>query len=380
MPAFASVSGQGKATAGVSYDEHQYNSGIDGSYLFVGKSLYQNYSGAVMFEEVADDDSVSPIVGHSYLYAGDSRSATLNHQLTSENPYFSINTDASYSENGDVAIADNTNWLVRTGPRYARKVRSDITIDAQYFHYRQKNNDYISQQDDSSLALRKSIKGNTELSIEYLYSCINYADTEVVDYCKDRYSLSLKGDYGDAKYDARLSRVDRAENRNTTYEVNYSYFLNSANNLSAGYKKEDTAIPARVLLITDGNMTSDPVITTTARFKYIYSYRRLKFDVENDSIKYEVLDITKSEKKFRAAAEYMTSGALCQSCYLVTGFDQSHNEVMDWYSYSLGVSIPFKREWSREFSLRKTVHEDGESILSLNFLLKYDGQAAVISR
>lgn len=378
--AFASISGQGKASGGISYDNTDLNTGIEGSYTFLGRSLYQNYAGGIRFEEVANDDQVSPIMGHSYLYGGDSRAATLMHQFTTEDPYFFYNTDGQYTENGDVALSDNTSWVFRTGPQYVRKIRSDITVDAQYFYYKQDTNGYLSQQNDSLIAIRKAIKGGTDLSLEYLYSCINYADQEVIDYCKDRYTLGLSVDYADYKYEARVTEVVKGDNENIVYELSYSYFLNSANNVLLGYKKEDTNIPLQVLMITDDLSASDSVITTNSNFKYTYSYRRLKFSADYASIKYSALGVTKSETTLKSDAEYLTSGALCQSCYVVAGYSQSQNEIMNWYSYSAGINIPFKREWSRSLLLRRTVHEDGESITSINFLLNYDGQAKVLSR
>lgn len=378
--AFASISGQGKASGGLSYDNTSFNSGLDASYTFIGRSLYQNYAGDLKVEEVANDDQVSPIIGHSYLYGGDSRAATLSHRISTEDPYFFFNTDGQYTENGDIALSDNTTWVIRTGPQYIRKIRSDITLDAQYFYYKQDTNGYLSQQDDSSIAIRKAIKGGTLLSVEYLYSCINYANEEIIDFCKDKYSIGIAVDYADYKYDVEITEVVKADNKNVVYETNYSYFLNSANNILIGYKKEDTNIPLRVLLVTDELSTTDSIITTSKTLKYTYSYRRLKFGADYAAVKYEVADITRSESTFKSDAEYLTSGALCQSCYVVASYSQSQNEIMDWHSFSMGINIPFKREWSRSFFLRRTMHEDGESITSINFLLNYDGQAKVLSR
>jgi hypothetical protein len=156
--------------------------------------------------------------------------------------------------------------------------------------------------------------------------------------------------------------------------------MNKANNLVLSYKKEDTNIPAAVLL--DGIAPSDDisVIINTKTAKYNYAFQRIKFNADGSYIEYVAEQQSKKERRLQANAEYLTSGRLCQSCYAVIGYTSSNNEVMDWYSYSTGISLPFKREWSRSIFLRKTVHEDGENILSINFLVSYDGQASVLSR
>lgn len=377
---WASISGQGRATAGVSHDEQDFNAGFSAAYAFTGYSMYQNYTGALEFEETSNNDRPAPIIGHNYLYSGAYRAATLKHSLIGENPYLSWDTDGNFRENGDIALENNTSWFVRSGPGYTRNIRPDITLGVHYYAYQQDLNDYASTQQDGSVFLRKMLRPKTFLAVEYLHSCIDYNDEEVLDFCKNEYSLMFSSEYTDSKYDLRVNKVVKYGRQNITYEGNYSYFMNKANNLVLSYKKEDTNIPAAVLL--DGIAPSDDisVIINTKTAKYNYAFQRIKFNADGSYIEYVAEQQSKKERRLQANAEYLTSGRLCQSCYAVIGYTSSNNEVMDWYSYSAGISLPFKREWSRSLFLRKTVHEDGENILSINFLVSYDGQASVLSR
>ena len=86
------------------------------------------------------------------------------------------------------------------------------------------------------------------------------------------------------------------------------------------------------------------------------------------------------QQRYSAQADYRLLTDKCRGCLLHLSFDRDNNEISNWHSTSLGIDIPWIKEFYNQFAIRYTNSDSSGSFYSLVWIINYNGRPSILSR
>jgi hypothetical protein len=376
----ASLIGEGRGSAGISYDQSGFNTGIEGSYRATGVSYGNKLSAFLDLEKVFDDGREDAITGHSYQYKTDYFNALVDHEYESINPYLSWSSTGQYYYDIDSRNSNPEAWALVTGPRYIKRLRPDVLFELELNKSRQQDNTYVSSEDSGVIRLSKDINQRITIAGELEYYCTDYDDKDVIDTCSNEKSGEINSNIGATSYRLRLGEFEVHGESYPTYEVDFNHALNATNSFTIQYAKADNSVRNNILTRTE-SLTPDPAtFTTTLSSQFLYDYKRLAFLIEMRASETESENQLIQEERYSTQADYRLAASQCLGCFIHLSFDRDNNETANWHSTSIGVDIPWIREFYNQIAIRYTNNDESGSFVSLIWILNYNGRRSILAR
>jgi len=377
---FSAVTGKGRGSAGVSLDQSRVNVGLEGTYNAKIQSKSNEVTTLLDFQKVFNDGRVAPVTGHSYQYNSKYVNALVDHKYQSANPYLSWSSTAQYYYDAQTQNSIPQSWAALTGPQYIKHIRPDILLDIRLQKATQLDNQYLSDEASGVVRLSKEINSNSAFSGEFERYCTDYDDDEVVDSCSNEVSVEVATGRGATSSRMRLGRFVVHEEVYPTYELDFDHKLNTSNSLMLRYGKKNDSIRNNVLTRTDSLLPDPATFTTSLRGSYLYDFKRTRVLMEVKSSETENENERTQQQRYSTQADYRLSTNRCKGCLLHMSFDRDNNEISNWHSTSLGIDVPWIREFYNQFALRYTHSDSAGSFYSLIWIVNYNGRPSILSR
>ncbi|MBL4796366.1 MAG: hypothetical protein JKY50_03010 [Oleispira sp.] len=377
---FAAVTGAGRGSLGASLDKEDISTGIEGTYVANAKTHSNELEVFFDFEKVFDDGRVAPVSGHSYQYNSAYVNTVIDHKYSTASPYLNWQSTAQYYYDLDSLNSVPQSWALLTGPKYTKNIRPDIALDLQVQKAKQLDNQYLSDETSGVVNLSKKINSRIVIAGEFERYCTDYDDNDVIDSCSNETSGEISVNLGSGNYRIRIGSFVVHDEAYPTYEVDYDYKLNRSNQLFLRYGKKNNSIRNNVLTRTS-SLPPDPATFTTSLIgRYLYDFKRIKVLMEVKSTETENDTSLIQQQRYSAQADYRLLTNRCRGCLLHLSFDRDNNEVSNWHSTSLGIDIPWIKEFYNQFAIRYTNNENSGSFYSLVWIINYNGRPSILSR
>jgi hypothetical protein len=377
---FSAVTGKGRGSMGLSLDQSRINAGLEGTYQAKVQSSNNEIAAFLDFQKVFNDGRVAPVTGHNYQYNSKYVNALVDHKYQTTNPYLSWSSTAQYYYDAQTQNTIPQSWAVLTGPQYIKRIRPDITLDIQLQKATQLENQNLSNEASGVVRLSKDINSNSTFSGEFERYCTDYDDNEIVDSCSNETSAEVAMARGATTSRIRLGRFVVHEKIYPTYEIDFDHKLNTSNSLMLRYGKKNDSIKNNVLARTDSLLPDPATFTTTLTGSYLYDFKRTRVLMEVKSSETESESERIQQQRYSTQADYRLAADHCKGCLLHVSFDRDNNEISNWHSTSLGIDIPWIREFYNQFALRYTNSDSAGSFYSLIWIVNYNGRPSILSR
>lgn len=380
LESFGAITGSGRGSVGVSLDQEDLNTGMEGTYLASAKTRSHDIGSFLSFEKVFDDGRVAPVTGHSYQYSSAYLNAIINDNYQTANSNLNWLSTAQYYYDADTLNSVPESWAMLTGPKYRKDIRPDIGLDLQVQKARQLNNQYLSNEASGIASLSKKLNGRMTITGEFERYCTEYDDDDVIDSCSNETSGEISVQSGTNNYRIRIGSFVVHEKSYPTYEADYDYRLNSSNHLSLSYGKTNNSVRNTITTRTSSLQPDPATFTTSFIGRYLYDLNRIKVLMEIKSTETANKTQLIQEQRYSTQADYRISSDKCKACILHIGFDRDNNESSNWHSTSIGIDIPWIREFYNQFAIRYTHSDTNGSIYSLIWILNYNGRSSILVR
>ena len=377
---YSAVTGKGRGSAGVSLDQSKVNVGVEGTYEAQIESSNNEIKSFLDFQKVFDDGRVAPVTGHSYQYNSKYVNALVDHKYQSTNPYLSWSSTAQYYYDAQTQNSIPQSWAALTGPQYIKYIRADIVLDVRLQKARQLDNQYLTDEASGVVRLSKDINSNSTVSGEFERYCTDYDENEIIDSCSNEASVEVAMTRGATVSRMRLGRFVVHEEIYPTYEVDFDHKLNTSNSLMLRYGKKNDSIRNNVLTRTDSLLPDSATFTTSLIGSYLYDFKRTSILMEVKSSETENESGRIQQQRYSTQADYQLSANHCKGCLLHVSFDRDNNEESNWHSTSVGIDVPWIREFYNQFALRYTNSDSAGSFYSLIWIVNYNGRPSILSR
>jgi len=377
---FSAVTGKGRGSVGISIDQSKVNAGLEGTYEAKVQSSNNDITAFLDFQKVFNDGRVAPVTGHSYQYNSKYVNALVDHQYQSTNPYLSWSSTAQYYYDAQTQNSIPQSWAALTGPQYIKYIRPDIILDIRLQKAKQLDNQYLSDETSGIARLSKDINSGATLAGEFERYCTDYDDSDVIDSCSNETSVEVAMIRGATTSRVRLGRFVVFDEIYPTYEIDFDHKLNTYNSLMLQYGKTNDSIRNNVLTRTDSLLPDPATFTTSLTASYLYDVKRTRVLMEVKSSETESESERIQQQRYSTQADYRLSANHCRGCLLHLSFDRDNNEVSNWHSTSLGIDIPWIREFYNQFALRYTNSDSAGSFYSLIWIVNYNGRPSILSR
>ena len=380
LESFGAITGSGRGSVGVSLDQEDLNTGMEGTYVANAKTRNRDIKGSLSFEKVFDDGRVAPATGHSYKYSSAYLNAIINDNYHTANPNLSWASTGQYYYDAESLNSVPQSWALLTGPKYTKHIRSDLGLDLQLQKARQQDNQYLSDETSGIVSLSKKLNTRMVITGEFERYCTDYNDNDVTDSCSNEASGEVAVQSGTVNYRIRIGSFVVHDKSYPTYEADYDYRLNTSNQLTFSYGKTNNSVRNAILTRTSSIEPDPATFTTSFLGRYLYDFKRVRVLMEVKSTETSNETQLIQEQRYSTQADYRLSTDKCKACLLHIGFDRDNNEVSNWHSTSIGIDIPWIRDFYNQFAIRYTHSDTNGSIYSLIWILNYNGRSSILAR